>query len=59
MCIRDRDLWDVVAVVRYPSRKAMYQMATSEEYLKSEKHRIAGLAGQLNIEIKDDGKFSF
>jgi hypothetical protein len=34
-------------------------MATSEEYLKSEKHRIAGLAGQLNIEIKADGKFSF
>ena len=54
-----KDLWDVVAVVRYPSRKAMYQMATSEEYLESEKHRIAGLAGQLNIEIKDDGKFSF
>ena len=47
------ELWDVIAIVRYPSRKAMYKMATNKEYMESEKHREAGLAGQLNIEIKD------
>ena len=52
------ELWDVVAVVRYPSRKAMFNMATSDEYMESEKHRIAGLAGQLNIEVTEDG-FNF
>ena len=41
-------------VVRYPSRKAMFKMATSDEYIESEKHRIAGLAGQLNIEVTAD-----
>ena len=27
----------------------MFKMATSDEYIESEKHRIAGLAGQLNM----------
>ena len=49
------ELWDIVAVVRYPSRKAMFKMATSDEYIESEKHRTAGLAGQLNIEVTADG----
>ena len=52
------ELWDVVAVVKYPSRKAMFEMATSDEYRESEKHRVAGLAGQLNIEVTEDG-FNF
>jgi len=52
------ELWDVVAVVRYPSRKAMFEMATSDDYIESEKHRTAGLAGQLNIEVTEDG-FNF
>ena len=49
------DLWDSVGIARYPSRKAMFKMATSDEYIESEKHRTAGLAGQLNIEVTDDG----
>ena len=53
------ELWDVIAIVRYPSRKAMYEMATNKEYMESEKHREAGLAGQLNIEIKDSNEFNF
>ena len=52
------ELWDVVAVVRYPNRKAMYQMATSDGYMESEKHRTAGLAGQLNIEVAE-GELDF
>ena len=41
------ELWDWVAVVEYPSKKAMRSMIMDKEYLKSEEHRGAGLAGQL------------
>ena len=47
------DLWDTVAIARYPSRKAMLEMMMSSEYQESEKHRSAGLEGQLNIETKE------
>jgi uncharacterized protein (DUF1330 family) len=46
------ELWDMVAVVTYPSRKAMLVMITDPDYQESTKHRSAGLAGQLNIETK-------
>jgi uncharacterized protein (DUF1330 family) len=44
------DLWDSVAIAKYPSRKAMLTMLMDPDYRKSEEHRSAGLAGQLNIE---------
>ena len=44
------ELWDVIAIVRYPSRKAMLDMISDPEYIKSAQHRVAGLKGQLNIE---------
>ena len=47
------DLWDNVAVVRYPSRTAMLEMMMDPDYQESEKHRSAGLLGQLNIETKE------
>ena len=47
------ELWDWVAIAEYPSRKAMLEMIMNSEYQKSEEHRSAGLAGQLNIETKD------
>ena len=47
------ELWDMVALARYPSKKAMFDMITNPEYLESNKRRTAGLAGQLNIETKD------
>ncbi len=47
------DLWDSVAIARYPSRKAMIEMMMSSDYQESEKHRSAGLLGQLNIETKE------
>jgi hypothetical protein len=28
-------------------------MVTDPDYLESNKHRVAGLAGQLNIEVKE------
>ena len=47
------DLWDSVAIARYPSRKAMLAMIMDPHYQEIEKHRSAGLEGQLNIETKD------
>jgi len=47
------DLWDNVAVARYPSRTAMLEMIMDPDYQESEKHRSAGLLGQLNIETKE------
>ena len=44
------DLWDVVAIATYPNRKAMLDMISDPEYIKSAQHRVAGLEGQLNIE---------
>ena len=47
------ELWDSVAIARYPSREAMHKMIIDPEYLESNKHRLAGLAGQLNIEVEE------
>ncbi len=49
------ELWDAVGIARYPSRKAMIAMARNPAYIESEKHREAGLAGQLNIEVSEQG----
>ncbi|WP_339825316.1 DUF1330 domain-containing protein [uncultured Parasphingorhabdus sp.] len=49
------DLWDIVALVEYPSLAAMEKMVTSPEYQEISVHRKAGLAGQLNIKAKSTG----
>ncbi len=46
------DLWDMVAIVMYPNKKAMFDMISDPAYAESAKHRSAGLEGQLNIETK-------
>jgi uncharacterized protein (DUF1330 family) len=46
------ELWDAVALAEYPSLAAFRAMAASPEYQAIERHRIAGLAGQLNIRTK-------
>ena len=46
------ELWDWIAIARYPSRKAMLEMIMDPYYQEIEKHRSAGLEGQLNIETK-------
>lgn len=46
------DLWDAVAIVMYPSKKAMLAMVMDPDYQRSAVHRTAGLQGQLNIETK-------
>lgn len=44
------ELWDEVAIAMYPSRAAMLEMISMPEYGEIHVHRLAGLAGQLNIE---------
>ena len=44
------DLWDMVAIAKYPNRKAMMDMTLDPDYQKIHVHREAGLIGQLNIE---------
>ena len=43
-------LWDEVALAMYPTRKALFDMSTSKEWMAIAVHREAGLEGQLNIE---------
>jgi uncharacterized protein (DUF1330 family) len=43
------ELWDVMAIVRYPTLQSFIDMVSSPEYLKVYHHRLAGLKGQLNI----------
>ena len=47
------ELWYTTFIAKYPSKKAMLKMITDPDYLESNKHRVAGLAGQLNIEVKE------
>jgi uncharacterized protein (DUF1330 family) len=44
------ELWDEVAIAKYPSRADLFRMSTSPEWQEMAVHRAAGLAGQLNIE---------
>ncbi len=46
------DLWDAVGLVEYPSLEAFQRMVLSPEMRAIERHRVAGLAGQLNIRTR-------
>ena len=39
----DRDRWDAVALVSYPSRSRFIEMVTSPEYQEAHEHREGGL----------------
>jgi uncharacterized protein (DUF1330 family) len=45
------DIWDVAALVEYPSSAAFARIATSPEVAAIGVHRAAGLAGQLLIRV--------
>jgi uncharacterized protein (DUF1330 family) len=51
------ELWDMVALAEYPSLAAFRDMAMSPEMHAIEHHRVAGLAGQLNIRTKPSAGF--
>ncbi|MCZ8282551.1 MAG: DUF1330 domain-containing protein [Aquidulcibacter sp.] len=42
----------LVVIAEYPSSAAMLAMVKSPDYQAIEVHRMAGLAGQLNIRTK-------
>ncbi len=44
------ELWDEIAIAKYPNRAAILAMSSSPEWQEIGLHRAAGLAGQLNIE---------
>ena len=44
------ELWDAFVIVKYPSRQALLDMTSSDEFKALSIHREAGLEGQLNIE---------
>ena len=46
------NLWDMVALVEYPSLAAFRDMAMGSAMAAIEHHRKAGLAGQLNIKTR-------
>ena len=43
------ELWDVMAIAKYPTLQSFIDMVASPEYLEAYHHRLAGLKGQLNI----------
>jgi len=45
------ELWDVAAMVEYPSSAAFARIVTSPEVAEIGVHRAAGLAGQLLIRV--------
>ena len=51
------EMWDVVALVEYPSSEAFVKIAMSPEVAKFGVHREAGLAGQLLIQcVQEQGR---
>ena len=52
------ELWDAVALVEYTSHAAFLEQMGSPERAAIERHRSAGLAGQLNIRISPDQSWS-
>ena len=47
------ELWDVIAIAMFPSKKALIELNLSEEMQELGLHRKAGLAGQLHIETSN------
>ena len=43
------ELWDVMAIAKYPTLQSFIDMTSSPIYRETYHHRIAGLQGQLNI----------
>ncbi len=50
-CLIGQADWDMVALVQYPRKKTLLQMAASPEYRAIHHHREAGLQGQINYAV--------
>jgi uncharacterized protein (DUF1330 family) len=51
LCLIGHADWDMVALVEYPRKKVLVQMAMSPEYRAIHPHREAGLQGQVNYAV--------
>jgi uncharacterized protein (DUF1330 family) len=49
------ELWDTVGLVEYTSPRSLLTISSSPEFAEIEKHREAGLAGQLNLAVRSGG----
>jgi uncharacterized protein (DUF1330 family) len=47
MCLIGNGDWDQIALVEYPNKTALIKLAVSAEYRAAQKHREAGLEGQV------------
>lgn len=47
------ELWDHVGLVEYPSPASLVEIASSPAFHEIEVHRVAGLAGQLNLTVDE------
>ena len=54
-CLIGQADWDAVALVQYPRKKTLVQMAASPEYQAIHQHREAGLQGQINYAVLPSG----
>jgi haloalkane dehalogenase len=50
-CLIGQADWDMIALVQYPRKKTLVQMASSQEYRAIHHHREAGLQGQINYAV--------
>jgi uncharacterized protein (DUF1330 family) len=50
-CLIGHADWDMIALVQYPRKKVLVQMAASPEYRAIHHHREAGLQGQVNYAV--------
>ena len=49
------ELWAAVGLVEYPTPRSLTEIASSPAFQEIETHRIAGLAGQLNLAVRSGG----
>jgi uncharacterized protein (DUF1330 family) len=51
MCLIGNGDWDQIALVEYPNKTALIKLAVSAEYRAAQKHREAGLEGQIGYVV--------
>lgn len=51
---RVEELWDMVGLVEYPTPGSLLKIASTPGFQEIEKHRAAGLAGQLNLTARTE-----
>jgi uncharacterized protein (DUF1330 family) len=58
VCLIGDGDWDQIALVEYPSKLALIRLALSAEYRAAQKHREAGLEGQIAYVVTTNSRWS-